>query len=95
MPEKIVHRDGESTFNHAPPTLSGKGGGGCPFDGSRRASHGQRPLSLRRFAQASVRSPSAVASTTVATSQRLDLLILKVPNAVSPIKRPSPLVRIE
>jgi len=45
-----------------------------------------------------VRNPSAVTPTTVATSQRrqpLDLLILKLSNAVNRDKRPSRLVRIE
>jgi hypothetical protein len=71
---------------------------GRPLSSRLYASHGQRPLSLRRSDQTSVRSPSAVASTAVATRQRrqpLDLLILKVPNAVSGNKRPVRLVRIE
>lgn len=68
--------------------------GGCPFGSIADASHGQRPLSLRRSDQNTVRNPFAALATSQLL-QPLDLLILKVANAISGNKRPVRLVRIE
>jgi hypothetical protein len=74
-------------------------GGGWPLLPS--ASRLVRPASapLRMTAEmVGVRSPSAVAPAAVSTRQRrqpLDLLIVKVANAVNVNKRPVRLVRIE
>jgi hypothetical protein len=97
----LISRTPEYGLGRNPGSSARRGsnkGGGCPSAFCASASHGQRPLSLRRDNRRPVRNPSAVVPTTLATSQRrqpLDLLILEASNAVNRDKRPSRLVRDE